>query len=170
MPVDQQPCIIVGVVRGQSATVLLQAVEFAKRFDAILVCASVNPTRYTVTENADGTVSSLPLDPEIADLREEQFDPDVREYLDATFAGTGAAWTTRALAGNPARSLARLAETLDATMIIVGTRKPTLRATVREFLAGSVAVHLAHHQKRPVLVIPQDPQPADDPLPWEEAT
>jgi len=169
MPVDQQECIVVGVVRGQADAVLRRAVEYAQKFDAVLVCANVDATRYTVTENADGTVTSLPLNPELADLREEQFDPGLREYLDGVLSGHTVSWTTRALAGNPARSLARLAETLDAAMIVVGTREANLRGTVREFLAGSVAVHLAHHQHRPVVVIPQDPQPADRTLPWEDA-
>jgi nucleotide-binding universal stress UspA family protein len=169
MPASEHQCIIVGVVRGQSDALLKQAVVFADRFGSLIVCAQVNPTRYTVTENADGTVTSLPLNPELAELRDEVFDPAMRDYLDSVLTPTGVPWTTRALAGNPARALARLADTLDAEMIIVGTRQPTLRGTVREFLAGSVAVYLAHHQNRPVVVIPQDPQPAESPLPWEDS-
>jgi hypothetical protein len=37
---------------------------------------------------------------------------------------------------------------------------------MREFFTGSVAVQLAHHQHRPVLMIPLDPTGPDAPLPW----
>ena len=42
----------------------------------------------------------------------------------------------------------------DARAIAVGTRKPGFRASLEEFLAGSIAVSLAHNQARPVIVIP----------------
>jgi hypothetical protein len=40
---------------------------------------------------------------------------------------------------------------------------------MREFFAGSVAVHLAHRQTRPVVVIPTSPVPQGAALPWELA-
>lgn len=42
----------------------------------------------------------------------------------------------------------------DAAVLVVGTRAPGSAAHVRELLEGSVAVHLAHHQHRPVLTVP----------------
>jgi nucleotide-binding universal stress UspA family protein len=53
-------------------------------------------------------------------------------------------------------------------LIVVGTRHPGVRAGAREFFGGSVAVHLAHRQHRPVLVIPLAPTPHGTKLPWEE--
>ena len=49
----------------------------------------------------------------------------------------------RALGGDIARALGRLAETLQAELIVVGSRRGGLRSSVHEFLGGSVAVHLA---------------------------
>jgi nucleotide-binding universal stress UspA family protein len=47
----------------------------------------------------------------------------------------------RELAGAVAHALARLAELLHADMIIVGSRRPGVRSSLREFLEGSVAAH-----------------------------
>jgi hypothetical protein len=38
---------------------------------------------------------------------------------------------------------------------------------MQEFFGGSVAVHLAHRQHRPVVVIPLAPVAFRDELPWE---
>ncbi len=66
-------------------------------------------------------------------------------------------WTFSTLAGEPARALSRLADTINACVIVVGTRERGLGARLEELLVGSVAVHLTHRQGRPVLVIPLDP-------------
>jgi nucleotide-binding universal stress UspA family protein len=73
------------------------------------------------------------------------------------------------LVGNPAQALGDLADTLNASMIVVGTREATLRASLQEFINGSVAAQLAHRQHRPVVVIPLAPVPSDQPLPWDPA-
>lgn len=166
MPQPPKPKVIIGVVPAQSDAVLLMAAEFARRFDADLVCAFVDPGRYVVDEGRGGTITSLPLDPDLPDLREEVFDPELRSHLADVLGGQDVPWSTRALAGDPAIALGRLAEELDAAMIVVGTRTPTIRGTMREFLNGSVAARLAHRQHRPVVVIPLDPVEADGSLPW----
>ena len=75
--------VIVGVSPGQPPHVVLHAAQFARRFDAELICAHVNPGRYTVSEAADGAVSSAPIDPDFADLREEIFDEKLASGLSA---------------------------------------------------------------------------------------
>lgn len=52
------------------------------------------------------------------------------------------------------RSLTHLARAVDASAIVVGTRVPGFGARMRQFVDGSVALHLSHHQHRPVLVVP----------------
>jgi nucleotide-binding universal stress UspA family protein len=69
------------------------------------------------------------------------------------------------LAGDTAQSLGELAERLDARAIVVGTRRPGFRAGLEKFFTGSVAVRLAHRQKRPVIVIPVEPHAES--APWE---
>jgi hypothetical protein len=53
-------------------------------------------------------------------------------------------------------------------MIVVGSREAGLRGSVREFFAGSVALHLSHRQARPVVVVPLAPVSRAQALPWED--
>ncbi|MCX7520877.1 universal stress protein [Microbacterium sp. STN6] len=162
------PQIIVGVVRGQSETVLHAAVSFARRFGASLICASVDAMRYAVEEHPDGTVTSLPVDPDPVEQEDGAFDPQIERTLHELLDGSGVQWSTRALAGDPARALARLADVVDAEAILVGTRHGGLRSGLQEFFGGSVAVHLAHRQHLPVIVIPVNPVGGEEALPWED--
>jgi len=41
---------------------------------------------------------------------------------------------------------------------------------MREFLNGSIAAHLAHRQRRPVVVIPLSPVREGEALPWQGAS
>jgi nucleotide-binding universal stress UspA family protein len=161
--------IVVGVVPGQPAAVLTEAAMFARHFDADLVCAFVDAGRYVVEELPDGTVTSLSINPDLPDLQLETFAPELRAELAAALDGQNVRWSTRALAGGPAQALARLADQLDAKMIVVGTRKAGFRGTVHEFINGSVAAQLTHRQHRPVVVIPLNPVTDDGELPWNTA-
>jgi nucleotide-binding universal stress UspA family protein len=176
--------LVVGVVRHQPDAVVLEAARFAARLGADLVCASVDVGRYIVQEHPDGTVTSAPVDPDLPELGEAVFDPEIearlRELLGGPADDTGTAdstedgtpprvsWSTRALVGDPAHALGRLADALDAEAIVVGTRDTGIRAGIQEFFSGSVAVHLAHRQHRPVIVIPLTPVDGEGTLPWED--
>jgi nucleotide-binding universal stress UspA family protein len=162
--------IIIGVVPKQPDEVLTHAAALAAQLHARLVCATVDVGRYVVEEHPDGSVRSMTFDPDIADIREERFDPALQVHLAGVLDPTGVPWEVRALAGDPARALGHLAETLDAMMIVVGTHEGGLRGSLHELLNGSVAVHLAHRQHRPVLVIPLAPVGLDAPLPWESGS
>jgi nucleotide-binding universal stress UspA family protein len=83
----------------------------------------------------------------------------------------GPPWDVELLFGDPATELGRLGERLDAVMIVVGTREAGVgRAALGEFFGGSVAVHLAHRQHRPVLVVPVHPVITPEELPWRAAS
>jgi len=153
--------IVVGVVPRHAADVLSTAAVFAQQFHAELICASVNAARYTAAFDSDGTVLSLPLTPDRSESRRERFDPTLQEAIAAALAGTGVKWSVEALAGRPARELELLADRVDAPMIVVGTRDPGARETLRELFNGSVADHLVHGQRRPVLVVPLKPVDLD---------
>jgi nucleotide-binding universal stress UspA family protein len=159
--------LVVGVMQNQPNDVVRQAVRFAKRLGASLVLATVDPSRYTTGRNADGSITAFPIDPDEAEEITELFEPEFEDHLRRLVEPSGVAWTTRALAGEPAHELARLAHELDAFAIVVGTRKPGLRTTAHEFFNGSVAVHLAHRQHHPVIVIPLEPVAHNERLPWE---
>jgi nucleotide-binding universal stress UspA family protein len=161
------PVIVVGVVPDQPDAVLTHAAGFAERLGAHLVCASIDPSRVTTDRRDDGTVLTTSLDPDLAEESVLVPDPELRAHLTELLDPFPVPWSLRALAGSPAGELARLAEDVDAALIVVGTRESGIREALREFFTGSVAVQLLHHQHRPVLVIPLDPKDPADPLPWE---
>lgn len=146
---------VVGIVPGQPELVALTAAEWALATGATgLYFGYADPGRYVVEEFADGTVRHADIDPDSGDdgwiERERQLGRSLHAVLDPT----GVLWHLRYLAGRADQALARLADVVDAAVLIVGTRKPGFRDSVREFLEGSVAVQLAHHQHRPVVVVP----------------
>ncbi|MCU1476076.1 MAG: hypothetical protein JWQ64_769 [Subtercola sp.] len=158
--------LVVGVFPGQPDPVLAQAAQFAARFDAVLVCAFIDQTRYVVSRNADGTVISAPMDPDIPDDLKLDFPPELADHLASILDPLGVRWSTLRSAGDPADSLGSLAEALDAVAIVVGTHRSTARSSIAEFFNGSVAVHLAHRQHRPVIVVPVAPVERGQALPW----
>jgi len=161
--------VIVGVLPGQPDAVVLEAATFAQRFDAELVCAHVDVDRYMIFDMGDGSMTSFPVDPDLLEPADATFDPALLEHLTTVLGDLDLTWSTRALSGDPAVALGGLADTIGAAMIVVGTREATVRATLGEFFNGSVAVHLAHRQHRPVVVIPLAPVPRDAALPWDES-
>lgn len=129
---------IVGVAPGQPDAVALQATVSASHFAAELVCAWVDAGRYMVSEHLDGSMSTLSFDPDNTDL-----------------------------ADDPALALGHIAETLGASVIIVGTRESGTRGGLQAIFTGSIAVRLAHRRHRPVVMIPLAPVSFDERLPWE---
>ena len=157
--------ILVGVNHGQSEVVLRQAVRLAQAFGAELVCAHVDVGRYVVEERPDGVVVSRPLDPDLPELSDTDFDPALAEHVRGLVGSVPV--TFRELAGDRAYALSRLAEICGVEMIVVGSRRRGVRSGLKEFFGGSVAAQLAHRQHRPVVVVPVAPVPLDTPLPWE---
>jgi len=167
---DQQAAhgfVVAGVVPGSGETVVATAADLASRFGTGLLCVTVEPDRLAFAEGIDGTVLSYPLDPD--DYTETlAFDPDLEARLRSTASVRGVELRTSVVAGEPAHCLSMLAEQLDAPLIVVGSREAGLRGSVREFFAGSVALHLSHRQRRPVVVVPLAPVPRSQTLPWED--
>ena len=119
------------MLQGHSARVVIQAARFAAEFDTSLICASVNPGRFVLAEAPDGSVTSSSIDPDFDDGNEEEFDRELAQTLSAILADTHVDWSTRALVGDVATALGQLAETVNASMIVVGTHEIG-RASCRE--------------------------------------
>ncbi len=160
------PVIIVGIVPDQSPLVVETAVAFAARMAAGLLCVHVDESRFVTGRSPDGSEQSEPLDPDVVDEGPSPFPADLQAKLAAVIETAGIMWWTRQLSGETADALARVADDADAIAIVVGTRRHGARGAVSEFLNGSVAVHLARRQGRPILVIPQTPVTSGA-LPWE---
>jgi nucleotide-binding universal stress UspA family protein len=134
--------------------VLREAVRLARQFKAVLVCANVEAGSYVVAEHPDGSVESRPIDPDQPDWNTAVFNGGLAHRIREVADKEGVRVEFRELAGDIAHALGRLAEVLDAEMIIVGSRRGGLRSTMHDFFGGSVAAHLAHRQPRPVVVVP----------------
>lgn len=153
--------VIVGVVPDQSSRVLKEGARYAKLFQAPLIVAHVDVTRFVTYEDPDGYVHSAPIDLNIA-----AGEGDLAKVTDAAAAvldGTGVDWVARQLVGDPAMALKHLADQVDARLLVVGTRKRGFGESVREFFTGSVGARLAHRQHRPILIVPLgEPVPDDE--------
>lgn len=156
--------VLVGVVPGQPLAVARRAADLAFSLGVELVCAYVDVTTY-LAEEPGGRAEARPLDPDGVDDDIEGISAAIKERLREALDATGVRWSFMTLAGDPARALGRLAESEDASVIVVGTRERGLGARFEELLVGSVAVHLTHRQHRPVLVVPLAPQPKLPKLP-----
>jgi nucleotide-binding universal stress UspA family protein len=159
--------IVVGVFPGQSDAVVEQGRALASRLGAELVCAWVDTGRYVVEEHPDGRIRSMAIDPDVGDAADPGIPPKLSQQLSRILGASDVTWSTRELAGDPARALGHLAEVVGASMIVVGTRRAGMKGSLQGFFNGSTAVHLAHRQHRPLVVVPLDPIPFDHPLPWE---
>ncbi|PWB96433.1 universal stress protein [Salinibacterium hongtaonis] len=154
--------VIVGVTPDQPPHVVLQAARFAAQFGTDLVCAHVNPGRFVRSESDDGTVETASLDPDFADERETTFHEPLADSIAQVLTGSEVGWRTLTLAGDVTTALSRLADTLDASMIVVGSHEGSLGGTIQEFFGRSVAATLSHQQPRPVVVIPSKAPPATE--------
>lgn len=162
----RQPTLVVGVTPGQSEAVIGQATKLACKLGARLICAFVDTGQITMFEGADGTLMSMPIDPDIVE-EPSPFPETLQRMLADRCAARDVPVDFRRPVGEPAIALSELAEKEQAYLIIVGTRRPGLRAGIAEFLGGSVAAHLSHRQHRPVLIIPQTPI-GEGTLPWDD--
>lgn len=146
--------LVVGIAPGQDELVVRTAAAWANALNAELYCAYADPARLTVAELPGGHVQHAPVDPDGADDDWQR----ARDQLQARMAGllgpAGVPWHLRYLAGRADRALTHLARAVDAAAIVVGSRSPGAGARLREAVGGSLAVHLAAHQHRPVLVVP----------------
>ena len=147
--------LVVGVVPRQPELVALTAAAWARDAgSSALYFAYVDGSRYTREEYADGTVHHEAVDPDGGDDEWRERQQHVEGFLTDVMADQDVPWHFRYLAGRPDRALTHLARAVDAAAYVLGTRAPGAGAHLREIVEGSVAVRLAHHQHRPVLVVP----------------
>lgn len=130
-----------------------RAAELAYSLKVRLICAYVDVTSY-LEQEPDGRVEVHPIDPDGVDDDIQGISAGIKERVQDALGGTGIPWSFVSLAGDPPRALGRLADSEDASIIVVDTRERGLGARFEELLVGSIAVHLTHRQHRPVLVVP----------------
>lgn len=151
--------VIVGAIPDQSTRVVKEGAKYARLLGVPLVVAHVDVTRFVTYEDPDGYVHTAPIDVNIAP-GETDLD-HVEASVETALAGTNVTWKVHELVGDPALAIKQLADRVDASLLVVGTRKRGFGESIREFFTGSVAARLAHRQARPILVVPLG-EPAND--------
>lgn len=157
--------IVVGAMPDQPPLVALTAATMARAVGAPAIhFGYADQTRYVVEEHDGGSVRHAPLDPDDADEQWRVTAQTITGQIRETLGDDGVPWHFHYLAGRPDRALTHLARAVDAAGFVVGTRLG--KHPMREFLSGSVSVRLAHHQHRPVIVVPLQVVDWTDGLPW----
>jgi nucleotide-binding universal stress UspA family protein len=152
--------IVVGILPEQPLWVVQVAADYARSFDAELVCVAADATRYAYQELPDGSLLTAPIDPDLASVG-PMFSQERLEEIRTVLAPSGVRWSMRELVGLAADALMEVADQEDALMIVVGARPGGFRGALRHALTGSVALRLAHRQYRPVVVVPTAPAESD---------
>jgi len=138
--------ILVGFDDAESSQyALVRAAQLAKAFGSQLHVASVVPVVASVGRSA-GAISPLS---DVGDHR-HQLD-DARAKLDAL--SLTAEYHTAV--GDPAKALVELGEELDADLIVVGTREPSMLARL---FGQSVSDSVARQTHRDLLIVHRDPE------------
>ena len=162
--------VVLGMTPRQPELVLETALRLARTLQTDLVCAQADPSSYVVEEHPDGSVDARPLDPDQPSWTSQPVDPGLAARLLVAGQAHGVRVQVRALAGDVAEALSHLAESLDAEMIVIGSRRGGVRASMHDIFGGSVTAHLIHRQPRPVLVVPVDPASAGSEPPGEDGS
>jgi len=152
--------VVVGILPDQPLWVVQVAGEYAKAFDAELVCVAADAVRYAYQELPDGTLLSAPIDSDPT-ASVPMFSEERLAEIGEVLAPLGVRWSMRELVGIAADALMEVADDVGALMIVVGARPGGFRGALRQVLTGSVALRLAHRQYRPVVVVPTTPAESD---------
>jgi nucleotide-binding universal stress UspA family protein len=145
--------VVFGALPNQHPKLVQAAAAITSRMDGSLLCVWVDEEHVAVERRPDGTLVTLPLNP---DEDEDPAGPVVEKMsarLEEILAGSPVPWRLYYTTGIPAEALDEVAEELDAMAIAIGTREKGLGPWVTDNVTGSVAVELAH-RLRPLVLIP----------------
>ncbi len=159
--------VVAGIVPGQPELVMLTAASWAAALQVDLYVGYADPSRVTVQEYPDGTVRHSGMSVDVVDDSWRKRSEQIQAFLEQVLADSGVTWHFRYLAGRADRALTHLARAVEASALVVGTHGHGTAARWRDFVEGSVAAHLAHHQHRPVLVVPLEVVDWHAPTPWQ---
>lgn len=142
--VRPRAALVVGFDRSTASLAALEkAAEIGGRLGAELhVLHAVDLADYPIDPDADDWESQA-----AKSLDEE------RGTVAVALAGYPYGWSYSALRAEPAEALNRLAEQVDALMIVVGVRSNGWRHLFERLASPSVSHRLMNHTHRPVLVV-----------------
>lgn len=149
--------VVVGLAPGLPDRVFDEAVAMARDLDVRLACVYVDESRVPIGQAPDGSIVSAPVAAGGANTAltiDGLAGSELTARIVSRAREAGVSLTFHILAGDPVTALARFAVDQHARLIVVGTRKPGVRASLALLLAGPVASRLARSQPVPVLVVP----------------
>lgn len=148
--------VIAGVHPAQDAEVVAEAARLADALGRPLVCAYVTEDSYLVEWDRPEAREDASLHPDDVGPDDERVGLDLAARVTAVLGEETPVdgWTLRLLGGDPAKALARLADEVDARLLVVGTHQRGFAHALEERLGGSVALKLARDQRRAVVVVP----------------
>jgi nucleotide-binding universal stress UspA family protein len=149
--------VVMGIAAGTPDRVIEEAVELARDLSTELACVYVDETRVPVGEAPDGTVVTAPISAGGTNTALEVdtiAGSEVTSHVGVLARKARVTLTFHVLAGDPVTALARFAVDHRARLIVVGTRRPGVRASLEVLVAGPVASRLARRQTVPVVVVP----------------
>jgi hypothetical protein len=145
--------LILGVPWPVSHELVRAAARLAAGLDLHLVCAYVDPASYLTEWEPPQTLTAASLDP--AGNEEAAYPAsEVRAHLEGIL-GPGAGWSFRVINGDVSSALCRLADSIGASMFVVGGGRAGILPRITRALEGSVPVRLTRIQDRPVVVVPE---------------
>ncbi len=159
--------LVVGVVPHGSDLVVHTALEWANALGVEIYFGYVDTSRFVISENPDGTVEHISVDPDTLDDAWRDRERELREWLTPLCADQPVEWRVRYLAGRPDRALTHLARAVDASAFVIGAHGVRSRWRPEEFLNQSIGIRLSHHQHRPVLIVPLAVVDWKDRTPWQ---
>lgn len=147
-PVEDKPILLVAVDGSEgSKRAVDHALEIATAMDADITLAHVvdwsDYTFINVIEIEDRT--------KMRRREEKNARENILEPLAQTIAEAGVDVSIDLRFGHPARTLTKLADEIDAKMIIAGTRG---RSDVKSLMLGSLSHGLLQMAKKPLLLVP----------------
>ena len=127
--------------------------DLASALGVHLVCAFVDPESYLTELGPLKSRTGASLDP-VPNADADFPSSETLGRISRVLGPPGEDWTFRVLYGDVALALARLAASVDASLLIVGGPRPGRLAGMAQLLEVPVSASLIRTQPRPVMVLP----------------